>query len=280
MKNALEFAFSDYDVLLSPPDAAQRDSVVSVLEYLEGNHEETADLFTLEPGEVADSGVVKGLTEGKIFSRNDLKSLNVHAVCSSLVSFLKTVCPLVHYAVNKMCLNLPRTVNDYNTWVAHPSWDDEGKSFFFRVMEHFKWVCEKEETIYFRRTMRVFYEENGLDEKIRDIEMNLVKFKDREVQMFEKLGKKYDKPNPCDRVAMPAGLLAKSVGSIIIRRGEPPGSSEVTLPALIDTVGFILDADVLSRLKFNFTSSSEKSVKEKVSSSEERKTRVGANTPF
>ncbi|GMH87279.1 hypothetical protein TrST_g6482 [Triparma strigata] len=265
LARALEFDFKELDTLLKPPTKLQRDSVISILEYIESSQEETLDLFTKQPPPPPSTDIVSRINSGLTFSLNDLKAIDIHIVCSSIFSFLvQTVSPLIHYSVTKMVLQLPRTINDYFTWVSHDTWDSDHKTFFFRVLEHWKWICEKEETIYFRRTMKTFYEENGLEEKIKDIEMNLLKFKDREVQMFEKLSKKYEKPNPCDKMNMPAGLLAKSVGHVMLRRNEETESGKVNERVMVDVMSFILDADVLSKLKFKFTSAEEELARVKV----------------
>ena len=113
-------------------------------------------------------------------------------------------------------------------------------------------LCPSQETEYYRKTMKQFYEENGMPEKIADIEENLVKFKDREMQMLEKLAKKYEKPNPCQKETMPAGLLAAHLGNTVMRRSEDGESGHVPVSALIDVISFILDADVLIKLKAAF----------------------------
>lgn len=68
---------------------------------------------------------------------------------------------------------------------------------------------------------------------------------------------------------MPAGLLAKSVGHAMLRRNEEGESGKVNDRVMIDVMSFVLDADVLSRLKFKFTSNEEDLARVRVA--EERK---------
>ena len=94
-------------------------------------------------------------------------------------------------------------------------------------MRHLKYFIEVEETVYYRKTMIQFYKDAGTTEKIKDVEMNLVKFKNREVTMFNKLSSKYNIPNPCLPAEMPAGLLATKFGSAVVRKSEEFGTGSV-----------------------------------------------------
>jgi hypothetical protein len=137
------------------------------------------------------------------------------------------VAPLISYQVARILLSVPQTVQDAKTWMDSKFWSKDEKEFFFKVMKHLKTFIEVEETVYFRKTMIQFYKDAGTEDKIKDVEMNLKKFKDREVVMFDKLSSKYNMPNPCAPATMPAGLLAKKFGSAVVRKSEEYGTGSV-----------------------------------------------------
>ncbi|GMH78125.1 hypothetical protein TL16_g07679 [Triparma laevis f. inornata] len=230
----------------------QVESVFSIFKYIKKVHDETEDLWSTEAE--PDEAIVEKIMYGTVFSVDDLGGgkHEIHSVCKAVLKFFEGCAPLMDYRVVKLCLNLPRTVEEYKKVINHEIWTKESKVLFFDMFDHWKWLCEKEETEYYRKTMKKFYEDNGLPEKIADIEDNLVKFKDREHQMLEKLAKKYEKPNPCQKETMPAGLLAASIGNTAMRKNEDGESGHVPLSALVDVVSFILDADNLIKLKAAF----------------------------
>ena len=197
-----------------------------------GGSKEWSGIHYAQPGSAyngaVNQAVLEKMKEGEILYTNDLESVPLPNIASTIVSFMTSlVSPLVSYRVARVLLSVPLTISDVRIWIDSKLWDAKEKDFFFKVFDHLKTFIELEETVYYRKTMIKFYADAGIDEKIKDVEMNLEKFKDREVVMFTKLSSKYNLPNPCEPATMPAGLLAKRFGKAMVRKSEDPQRGKV-----------------------------------------------------